>query len=415
MEREIARFRSESLENTLDILELSVRAGRPVAVDMIERLREGPAVGLYDAMGHALARTDHAPALLPAPLLARARARGDAVTVDEGQRLAVRGVSDPHPHFVAVEVGFIERRLGRTRLVVLVSITSASALLALFATFWLTRRIRGQLLQASDVVQRMAQGELEVRLPVSSDDEVGRLAADFNRMAERLQNHIAALQREDARRRRIFADWTHEIATPLSSVLGYLEALRSPALPAERRERYLQRAHEQARALESLSDDLSVLSQLESEGLRLDRAEHDLVGLLRAEADACALRAPRLRLSLDAPERAPSLVDAQRLSQVLRNLLSNAERHARSRIVLRCEVSNPGHLITVEDDGPGIDPEHLQHVTESFYRADASRDRGTGGRGLGLSIAKHIVQTHGGSLSVASEPGRGTAVTLRLP
>ena len=260
----------------------------------------------------------------------------------------------------------------------------------------------------------MAEGELDVRLPTYSDDEVGVLAKSFNRMADNLQNHIAELRDEGERRRRIFADWTHEISTPLTSVLGYLEILRGDTIDPSRRQQYLDTAFQQAKALEALTDDLSVLSRLESEGLSILPSSFDVVELVRAEIEAVRHRGTgkRVPIECDAVGAVVAMVDAGRLAQAIRNVLDNATRYARTRVTVTCHAENDECEIAIRDDGEGIAPEHLSHITDSFYRADPSRDRGTGGRGLGLSIAQRILHAHGGRIELTSEVDNGTTVRL---
>ena len=271
------------------------------------------------------------------------------------------------------------------------------------------------LVTARGVVRRMADGELAVRLPVPRDAQIAAFADDFNRMAARLQDTIEELRDEGERRRRIFADWTHEIATPLTSVLGYLESLREGGADPERTQRYLDTAYRQAKALESLTDDLSVLSRLESEGLSLDPVREDVASLVRSEVLAAGERAEGVAFHFTTEGDVVADVDAGRLGQAVRNVLDNAGRHAARTVHVECAVEGEHCVVRVKDDGPGIDPEHLPHLTDSFYRADASRARGTGGRGLGLAISRKVLEAHGGGISFESEPGHGTVVSLFVP
>jgi signal transduction histidine kinase len=379
---------------------------------------QGPHLGMYDAAGRPLSRSRASPAQLPAPVLETLRREGDAAFLgDEGRTYCLRLPENLAPvRYISLSDGHVDRYLRETRLKVLALVTLVSLLVGLVATLSLTRVLRAKLLAARRTVRRVAEGELDVRFAGGSDDELGELSLDFNRMADRLGAHIEAVRGEDARRRQLFADWTHEIATPLTSVLGYLEALAESTLDPERRARYLAHAQVQARGLERLVEDLTVLSQLESEGISLVRERVDVSALVGSELEASVLRAPRL--SIAGKELAPAFaeLDAARFGQVLRNVLSNAERHARSRIDVTLETAGEERLrLRIADDGEGIPPEHLPHVTESFYRVDTSRDRKTGGRGLGLSIARRLVEAHAGTLHIASTVGQGTTVELVIP
>jgi two-component system sensor histidine kinase BaeS len=221
-------------------------------------------------------------------------------------------------------------------------------------------------------------------------------------------------------RRRSFADWTHEITTPLSSVLGYLESLQMPGFDEATRARYVDTAYERALALRALTDDLATLSQLDFDGLRLDRVPVDVPLLVELETRALAPSAGAAGVELAVGAIAPGLAllgDRQRLGQVLRNVLTNAIRHTRpgARVELRALAQGDRVAIEIEDHGSGIAAAHLAHLGERFYRPDGSRDRRTGGRGLGLAIARGIVEAHGGTLAIHSQLGVGTRVTIAIP
>jgi signal transduction histidine kinase len=296
----------------------------------------------------------------------------------------------------------------------------ASLVVAQIATLLLTRRIMRGLGQAEEVVHRMASGELGVRLPPYGDDEIGRLALDFNGMATKLERTVASLRKEQEARRRRFADWTHELATPLSSVLGYLESLQMPGFDDATRKRYVVTAHQQALALKALSEDLTTLSQIELEGLALDRASVDAGQLVRGEVEALGRDADSagITIRIETPDQPVCILgDRRRLAQVLRNLLTNALRHTprAGRVIVRVRTEGSSLVLEVEDDGEGIAPEHLEHLGEVLYRTDRSRDRRTGGRGLGLAIARGIVDAHHGRLRIESELGQGTRARVELP
>ena len=417
MKQDVSDLRARASAGGLRLFALGMRGGPFDASTLDRTFTDGAFLGAYDARGVALARHRSAPARLAQSLLARADASDGMVWEGDDRRVNVLRLVPPagEAHYLALGDGHIERHLRGSRLRILLMITLVSALLGLSASVWLTRVLRQKLLTARSTVRRVAEGDLSVRFAAGSDDELGELAHDFNRMTENLDRHIAARRDEAARRRRIFADWTHEIATPLTSVLGYLEALSAGGLDAERQRRYLSHAHGQAKDLERLVEDLTTLSQLESEGVRLNRVPTDVTRLVAAELDASALRAPHLHLERAPSEAIACAVDPTRLAQVLRNVLHNAERHARTRITVRCsKLGDEKACIQIADDGEGIAAEHLAHVTESFYRVDSSRARNTGGRGLGLAIARRLTEAHGGELTLSSELGVGTTVHITV-
>lgn len=289
-----------------------------------------------------------------------------------------------------------------------------SLAVAFVITWWLARRARASLARTERVVRRMSEGDLSVRLPESGDDEVGQLIADFNRMADRLAEHVERLEGEDERRKRLFAAFTHEINTPLTSVLGYLESLSMSEIESdpETRKRYLAIAYEQAQQLGALADDLTTLSQLEYEGVSLDRGDVDLRTLAQRELDALRGRAEArgIELVVEGPSTIAE-VDRNRLAQVLRVLLDNAIRHAREGTTVRA-VIGPEPSIEVIDQGEGIAPADLAHLGTPLFRTDSARDRKRGGRGLGLAIARGLMRAHGGELTLRSVLGEGTSARV---
>jgi two-component system phosphate regulon sensor histidine kinase PhoR len=219
------------------------------------------------------------------------------------------------------------------------------------------------------------------------------------------------------------ANASHELRTPLASLIGFIDTLRGPATddpPAQ--QRFLGIMGEQAARMNRLIDDLLSLSRIElTEHQRpSDTVElRDVIGRLVAGFE------PRLKqrsttLDLRVPSDLPAVIgDADQLTQVLQNLLDNAMKYGREggRIVVQATVASgrPGVVVAVADQGIGIPREHLPRLTERFYRVDAGRSRAAGGTGLGLAIVKHIVNRHRGQLSIESEEGIGTTVSVWLP
>lgn len=295
------------------------------------------------------------------------------------------------------------------RIALPIAFVLVSLVVAFLITWLLARRARASLARTELVVRRMSEGDLSVRLPVSGDDEVGQLIADFNRMADRLAEHVERLEGEDERRKRLFAAFTHEINTPLTSVLGYLESLAMPDIEAdpETRRRYLAIAYEQAQQLGALADDLTTLSQLEYDGVTLDRSDVDLALLAKRETEAFQTRAKArdIQLAIEGGSTIAN-IDRNRVAQVLRILLDNAIRHARTGTTVRVVIGAAS--IEVIDRGDGIAPADLAHLGTPLFRTDAARDRKRGGRGLGLAIARGLVRAHGGELTLRSKVGEGT-------
>jgi signal transduction histidine kinase len=270
----------------------------------------------------------------------------------------------------------------------------------------------------------LAEGRTDVRASEAGGDEVSTLAHEFNRMADDLQQRAAALSASDKARRQLLADVSHELMTPLTAIRGYIETLSMPHLPldAPTRERYLDVVGQETYKLEAIIGDLLDVARLESGGEKLNAVPVSVEELFRRIVDRHqpTIQQNQVRVTVDiAPDAEEVCGDAQRLEQALQNLASNALRHMPHGGALTLSAQRDGDRvrIAVEDTGPGIPPEHLPHVFDRFYKADAARagTRIPSGSGLGLSIVRTIVHRHGGDVSVSNRPGGGAAFEIVLP
>lgn len=269
----------------------------------------------------------------------------------------------------------------------------------------LTRPLR----KLTEATQDVARGNLGRQVEIESKDELGDLARSFNHMSSDLAQSVNL-------RRQMTADIAHDLRTPLSVILGYTEALDEGVLPPSAETYAI--LHDEARHLSRLVDDLRTLSLAEAGELRLERSPTSPADLLGRVAAAHKVQADHAGVTLvvDASPNLPTMqVDAERFAQVLHNLVSNALRYTPNggTITLGARQQIDGIALTVRDTGAGIAAEHLPFVFERFYRADAARQQ-TGESGLGLPIAKSIVEMHGGTITVASEVGTGTIFTIHL-
>jgi signal transduction histidine kinase len=292
---------------------------------------------------------------------------------------------------------------------------SAVAALVIFAP------ARNRLHALEQAAARLGSGDLATRAPARGRDEIARVAAAFNQMAEDLQARTEALRLSDRLRRQMLADVSHELRTPLTTMRGYLDTLEMPeiVLDDEKRRRYLETVRRETRRLERIVADLLELARVEQAAASFDArvvaVERILAGVVRRyERDAAAAHVT-IRTHV-APDADQILADPNRLDQAISNLVGNALRHTPpgGTIELDAAAAPEGWQLSVVDSGVGIAPEHLPHVFERFYKADASRTGGPSGSGLGLSIVKAIVERHGGRISVTSVPGR-TAFVITLP
>lgn len=243
-----------------------------------------------------------------------------------------------------------------------------------------------------------------------------------------LTRDVTALEQAEAMRRDFVANVSHEIRTPLTVLSGFVETLQNLPLAPDEQQHYLALMATQAHRMQSLVEDLLTLSRLEGSPVPGYHSPLDLSRLLRdCEQEARALSASVVQ---GGPAHAVTFVvapalggvqllgDGRELQSAVSNLVSNAVRYtpAGGRIQLTALPQDDGGLsVQIQDSGPGIAPEHVPRLTERFYRVDRSRSRESGGTGLGLAIVKHVMQRHGGSLSIHSEVGQGSCFTLKLP
>jgi len=299
-----------------------------------------------------------------------------------------------------------------------------AVLAAAVAGLVMVRMIVRRLHALDAVAARVAEGDLAARVPAAGGDEIGALAQRFNRMTERLEAARNELARADAERRRLFENITHELATPLTSIRGYVETLLDARVASTEAERhgYLADVLEEAERLDVLVRDLMELTRLESGAQALHRERLDWTALCRNTARRFEPRftAAGLALRWDGPTE-PAWIDAdgRRMEQVIDNLLANALRYVPrgGAVAVSVGPASPGagarHVLRVCDDGPGLSPADLARVFERFYRAPSPR--GVEGSGLGLAIVREIVERHGGSVRAERREPRGASFVVEMP
>jgi two-component system, OmpR family, sensor histidine kinase BaeS len=412
----------------------------------IDRRRERPDVGPGGSSGGA---TGEGPATLPAGIVggerpvaaasgagARRPPSALAVTLPAGMAAggtaplpAVERSSEEDDDGVHVDIVvdgrqvgtatllFVERdlpdateafqaQLGRS----LVVGAAAAALTALAVTAFVTSRLTRPLRRLTGAVERLRRGA-PVLPPEgahpSAPGEIGVLAAAMDGMAD-------DLRRQEHLRRALVADVGHELRTPVTILLGELEALRDGVLPLHEEE--LSSLHEEVQRIARLVEDVDSLADAEASGFALERGPLELAALVADAARGYAQPFAAADLTL-----VPSLVpvevvgDRRRLEQVVRNLLSNALRHAPPGTSVDLEVAEEGAeaVLQVADRGPGFDPAELPHVFERFWRGEAAST--VGGSGIGLAVVAEVVAAHGGQAAAANRPGGGAVLTVRLP
>ena len=302
-------------------------------------------------------------------------------------------------------------------MVLLVFAGGMAMVLGYFLSGTVTERIH--LLKGA--AEKLAQGDLRTRVPVNGRDEVATLAHTFNQMAEQLQAADHKQRELESLRRDLIAWVSHDLQTPLTSMRAILEALSDGMVEdPETVKRYLSTAQRDVRSLSSLIDDLFQMAQLDAGGFPLHRAEASLGDLISDTLESFTELAKQGEIMLEGnvdSDVDPVHMDTQSIGRVLNNLIGNALRHTppMGRVSVWVRRTGRGVDVTVSDTGEGIRAADLPYIFERFYRGEKSRNRGTGGAGLGLAIARGIVQAHGGDIHVESETGKGTQFTFNIP
>ena len=421
------------------------RFAETVALDLRNALERDPKLDVERYVGEEYAQHTHPFFVMlangqivtsgsrsfPEPLIRLARVRLQRPERLEGERpgrqereAAGFRATRPAPvliggHLAAVVVvparvpfGFLLGRFAPTLTLVAAGVLIVGTVFASVLIFGPARR---RLRHLEEAARRFGSGDLSARAPDRGGDEIAAVASAFNAMAGDLSRRADALAASDRARRQLLADVSHELTTPVTAMRGYLETLTMPeiALDEGTRARYLTIISDESSRLEHIIGDLLDLARLEGGGGSLavtDVPVSQLFARVTARHERACQTAEVTMTESIASGSETVVGDRDRLEQAMQNLATNAMRYAPpgSAVRLAAGPADGGVVMSVEDEGPGIAPEHLHHVFDRFYKADASRngDGTSGGSGLGLSIVKAIVERHGGHISVESRPGR---------
>jgi len=359
---------------------------------------------LLDADGRLVADSD--PQGEPVRLLPASLGKGAPILVG-GQRVGTLIFASGLGRLTSYQDTFLRQVNG-----LMLVMGGMAALAALVIGGFQARRIVAPVRALAEAARRVASGDLSQRIPVTSQDELGEMAAAFNTMA-------AELERQQELRHRAMTDIAHELRTPLSVLQIELESIED-GLTAPTPE-VIAGLQTDVAHLRRMVEDLRMLSLADAGELQMEMEPVEMGGLIqdvvsRVQGAAHARDVTLVARLPDTP--LPVVGDAQRLGQVLLNLLSNALQHTppAGRVTVSGQrVGEHEVHVTVQDTGEGIPAEDLPHVFERFYRTDRARSRDTGGSGLGLSITRSLVEAHGGRVWVHSTEGQGSAFTFALP
>ena len=330
--------------------------------------------------------------------------RGTPVIATSGESLGtllvIPRAAEPPPTPGPAWQARLRRMLWTTAIVA--SLAAAAAALLLAGP--LVRRVR----RLTDASAAIGAGALDARVDTTGEDELARLGRSFNAMAEKLQQ-------AERHKRNLVTDVAHELRTPLTNIIGIVESMQDGLRPADAAT--LASLRVEAGLLAALVDELQELSLLESGQLAFQIEPVDAVASAQAAVEA--IRPSSNGVAVNGPDaHAPVMVhaDARRLSQVLRNLLRNAVTHTPpgGRVDVTVISDDSRATIVVADTGRGIPPEHLALVWERFHRVDPSRDRASGGMGIGLALVRQLVVGMGGEVGIESELGHGSRFRVEL-
>jgi signal transduction histidine kinase len=315
-------------------------------------------------------------------------------------------------HHTPAETKHVEEAFSSALLISIGLALVAAVVAALIVSWYFSRRVQRSIRDVAAAAGEIAAGRHGSRVP---DPRLGgeftSLAATFNALAERLEA-------TDATRRRMLADLAHEMRTPLATIDAHLEAIEDGVRDLDADTLGVIRHGTQR--LRRLAEDITAVSRAEEGDLDISRVPVQASDIAHAAVAASAERftSKEVNLVLEDADGGPLLVDPDRIGQVLGNLLDNALRHTdpHGTVTVTCRRRDPWVEFLVADNGEGIAAENLDHIFDRFYRVDTARDRSHGGSGIGLSIAKALVEAHAGRISVASGGlGKGAVFTVRLP
>lgn len=319
-------------------------------------------------------------------------------------------------------VSYLYMVLPNNVILLLSLITIFSSLLSSYIHYLFTKPIESSIQLLVKQSQQIAEGHFEGSLPVKGPTEIKELTQQFNVMNTRLNEAFNQIKKTEASRRELVANISHDLRTPMSSIKAFVSAIEDGVVNDDVTfKRYLTTISLETERLDSLIQQLFQLSLLDSGAIKLTRQRTNIDELLLSvlQHEQIHLEKKNLKIDIDLPNQIPAIyVDLHYFQKLLFNLLDNAIRFSKVDGTIKVKVvSRADHKLEVSlrDYGDGIDKEELPHIFERTYRVEKSRNLQFGGAGLGLAIAKTIVESHQGTIAVSSEPGKGSTFTLLVP
>lgn len=312
--------------------------------------------------------------------------------------------------FMFAETDQIKNMVGRLRNQFLLG-GLITVLLTVITIFFLSRFITLPLIRMKEATEQLGKGQSEVALTIERNDELGELANAITHLADDLDR----LKKE---RNEFLASISHELRTPLTYMKGYADIASRPGIKEDEREEYLSIIKEETGHLARLIQQLFELAQLDQNKFSIRKEKVPIDALLQSSVGPVkpAFLEKDITVTVECEPGITAWLDPERFQQVLLNILDNARKHSAPGTTVSLSAKEQGDTIvfTITDEGEGIPGDELPYVFDRLYRVDKSRSREHGGSGLGLAIAKELVESHGGTIKLDSEPGKGTAVTITV-
>lgn len=285
---------------------------------------------------------------------------------------------------------------------------------------WVLSRVHvNRIRKLREATSMVAAGDYSVNLPPSDFDEIGELATDFNHMVKKLNTSMEEIENLEHRRRTFMSDVSHELKTPLTTISGLIEGLKTDMLNEEEKEKAIQLISEETKRLIRLVNENLDYDKIRSNQIKLNIEEFQLLDIFEVIQDQLIMQAEEKNneILIDVDEYVLVQADYDRLIQILINITKNSIQFTDGgKIWLRGSQGNEGTVIEIEDTGIGMDPAEIEKIWHRFYKADISRRNNPYGEfGLGLSIVKQLVNLHRGKIEVFSEKGKGTKFVIKIP
>ncbi|MFC4401763.1 sensor histidine kinase [Gracilibacillus xinjiangensis] len=325
-------------------------------------------------------------------------------------------------YFLLLDIGLIDSFIRVVVPTLIITFILAFLVTSGILTYVVSKHIIDPLKELKEAANRMKEGELEPAIIIKRKDEIGELSDALEEMRVRLIDSVEKQLKYEKNRRELINNISHDLKTPITSIKGYVEGIMDGvANDREKLEKYCRTIHVKATHMDHLIDELFLFSKLDMNSVAFFFEKVDIQEFLENMIEEMKLdfEKQKIEVTLDNKLTGEPFIkaDREKLERVIRNILANSIKFfdkEKKQLSLSLEKSDPFILLIIKDNGQGIKKENLAHVLDRFYKGDSSRNTENGGSGIGLAIAKQIVEAHGGTISIESTYGEGTTIYLSL-